>query len=57
MCAEMLHEVMVNDGGAEDLVFVMDPSVIRPFNLVLIKIDTSGVVLGTLATVASTEFM
>ena len=53
----MLHEVTVNDGGAEDLVFVMDPSVIRPFNLVLIKIDTSGVVLGTLATVASTEFM
>jgi hypothetical protein len=51
----MLHEVMINDGGAEDLVF-MDPSVIRPLTLALIKMDTSGVVLGTLATVASAEF-
>ena len=52
----MLHEVMINDGGAEDLVF-MDPSVIRPLTLALIKMDTSGVVLGTLATAVSTEFM
>ena len=55
MCAEILHEVMVNDGGAEDLVFAMDPSVMRPLTLALIKMDTSGVVLGTLATEVSTE--
>ena len=55
LCTEMLHEVMVNDGGAEDLVFAMDPSVMRPLTLALIKMDTSGVVLGTLATEVSTE--